>query len=99
MLRFLQQNSIYRSILNRFISQASESGLIQLWTSQSFYDLVESGRLKIRDLSTKRMAKALSNQDLYWIWCWCYALGITVSVVVLIVEGVVYRCLSFLYDN
>ncbi|XP_055854510.1 uncharacterized protein LOC129918161 [Episyrphus balteatus] len=73
----INENCIYRDILNRLILQIHEAGLLDFWRKRAFHELVEIGRIKMEDLGQKREMKPMKVEDLKLIW---FAFGIACGV-------------------
>ncbi|XP_055854425.1 uncharacterized protein LOC129918101 [Episyrphus balteatus] len=64
----INENSIYRKILNLYVLETQSSGLMEQWQKRSFYELVELGRIKKLDVEYKAKFKQMKVEDLKWIW-------------------------------
>ncbi|CAD7081016.1 unnamed protein product [Hermetia illucens] len=75
----LQKYSPYVRILNRFILQTWQSGLLYKWTKDSFDECVKSGLLNY-PLFKGDMFSAIIVKDFQFIWI-IYLIGVTLSVI------------------
>ncbi|XP_055856540.1 uncharacterized protein LOC129919621 [Episyrphus balteatus] len=65
---FLNENSIYKKILNFHILETQSSGLFDFWVKRTFYELLRVGRIKKFNSGLKPTLKALKVEDLKWVW-------------------------------
>ncbi|XP_017072516.1 uncharacterized protein LOC108108830 [Drosophila eugracilis] len=87
--------SIYRESLHHFTLRADEAGLINLWMTQSFYDMVRAGRMTIKDYSGTTVMRALRTKDLRICWT-IFAAGLGTSSVVFTIELLLFYTNVFL---
>ncbi|XP_017029952.1 uncharacterized protein Ir20a [Drosophila kikkawai] len=64
----LAPDSIYYESLKDFTLSAAQAGLMKHWIAKSFYDMVASGRMDIRDYSEQVVQQPLSMVDLRHTW-------------------------------
>ncbi|XP_033150130.1 uncharacterized protein LOC108601481 [Drosophila busckii] len=81
----LGENSIYRQALDLHIMRTQQSGLLKHWLKHSFYDLVKTGRMQLKDYSSKRMRWPLRVQDLRTSFI-CLLAGLSLAFFVLLLE-------------
>ncbi|XP_055904984.1 uncharacterized protein LOC129940619 [Eupeodes corollae] len=64
----IYENSIFKDIMNFLLLEIQSAGLMDFWKRRTFYELVEAGKLKLNDLTTKRNFKPMQVKDLTSIW-------------------------------
>ncbi|KAH8286667.1 hypothetical protein KR018_009051, partial [Drosophila ironensis] len=66
----LAPDSIYQEPLKDFSMRVLQAGLLRPWLRKSFYDMVKTGRMKIKDYSQRKAIQPLQLGDLklaYWV--------------------------------
>ncbi|XP_055856059.1 uncharacterized protein LOC129919229 [Episyrphus balteatus] len=64
----LNENSIYRNILNSHIFQVQSAGLMDYWMKKAFNELLDIGRVKKLNFTINESPHPLRVEDLKWIW-------------------------------
>ncbi|XP_055850553.1 uncharacterized protein LOC129915114 [Episyrphus balteatus] len=66
----INENSIYKKILNFLIMETQSAGLLDYWIGRAFYELVEVGRIKKLNYGFKGQLQLqpMKLEDLKWIW-------------------------------
>ncbi|XP_055854403.1 uncharacterized protein LOC129918079 [Episyrphus balteatus] len=64
----LNDNSIYRNVLNMHILEVQSAGFIDFWMTKAFYELMELGRIQKMNINNLSDFRSLSVEDLKWIW-------------------------------
>lgn len=85
----IPENSPHYEPLHTFTLQIVESGIYTHWLSNSFYYMVQAGRLRIRDLGETRHSHSLMTQDLRVV-LFAYAIGVLISFIILVGELIFY---------
>ncbi|EDV47629.1 uncharacterized protein LOC6549964 [Drosophila erecta] len=88
----LAPDSIYWESLKDFTFSIHQAGLMRHWIRKSFYDMVQAGRMSIKDYSQLEILRPLSIGDLEFVWRVCGA-SIAVAAAVFLVE------LLYFYGN
>ncbi|XP_055854501.1 uncharacterized protein LOC129918156 [Episyrphus balteatus] len=73
----MNENSIYRNVLNWLLLQIQSAGLMEFWTKRAFYELIEAGKIQKLNVTSDSKLRAMKVDDLKWIWIlWGMALMI-----------------------
>ncbi|XP_062123424.1 uncharacterized protein LOC133836852 [Drosophila sulfurigaster albostrigata] len=80
----MAEDSIYKEALKHYIMRTQQSGLLLRWLQYSLYDMVEAGRMQLKDHSVPLEMRALGVQDFRQVWGLCGA----VLLLALIVFGI-----------
>lgn len=81
----LGEESIFYDKLMHFSMRSHQSGLLLYWLRHSFYDMVGTGRMCLKDHSVSNELHALRVQDLQ-LAAQCFWLGVIVSFIIFIIE-------------
>ncbi|XP_055854404.1 uncharacterized protein LOC129918080 [Episyrphus balteatus] len=80
----LNENTIYRNILNSHILDIQSAGLMDFWTEKAFYELIEIGKIKKLNFTNELNLRPLKVEDFKWIWI---AMGLAYTVATLCFIG------------
>ncbi|XP_055856340.1 uncharacterized protein LOC129919481 [Episyrphus balteatus] len=64
----MNENSIYKKILNFHILEIQSSGLLDFWMKKSFFELLGTGQIKKLDIDFDSKLQSLRVEDLKWIF-------------------------------
>ncbi|KMZ10952.1 uncharacterized protein LOC6726612 [Drosophila simulans] len=78
-------DSIYWESLKDFTFRIHQAGLMKHWVRKSFYDMVKSGKMSIKDYSDLETIKPLNIRDLDIVWRVCGA-AIAVASAIFLME-------------
>lgn len=81
----LGEESFYYEKLMLFSMRSHQSGLLLYWLRHSFYDMVATGRMRLKDHSVSNQPHALRVQDLQ-LASQCFWVGVVVSLIIFIIE-------------
>ncbi|XP_055854445.1 uncharacterized protein LOC129918121 [Episyrphus balteatus] len=63
----INENSIYKKLLNLHILETQSSGLLDFWMKKSFYELLAAGKVKRLKFGLDELEQ-LKVEDLKWFW-------------------------------
>ncbi|XP_011196834.2 uncharacterized protein LOC105221503 [Zeugodacus cucurbitae] len=87
----IQENSIYKSALNRFIMSVNEAGLIYYWQVMTYYDMVAIGSINLEyNVDGSRQQNILIPSDFYWM-AWMFGVSYSLSIIVFVFEVLIYK--------
>ncbi|XP_044249235.1 uncharacterized protein [Drosophila takahashii] len=86
----MARNSIYRDVLNRYLSYTMASGLYDLWFRRSYHELIAVGKLNYSADLAEPPYHDLIWEDLYYVWI-AYMGGTLFSLLVLPFEIVYFK--------
>ncbi|XP_067633303.1 uncharacterized protein [Eurosta solidaginis] len=86
----LHEHSIYKEAFNDMILLIQSSGLSDLWTKQSYDDMVMAGKLNITTYLCSVKSKIMDLEKLYYLWL-VYGIGVSLSIVVFFAEILYYK--------
>ncbi|XP_069964605.1 uncharacterized protein [Bactrocera oleae] len=81
----MQKNSIFREALNNMINEIQSVGLLDLWTSQAYDDMVAAKKLNITNPANDVRSEILELSSFYWLW-WLYGVGVSLSILMFFAE-------------
>ncbi|KAH8417535.1 hypothetical protein KR222_001576 [Zaprionus bogoriensis] len=81
----IAEKSIYHEKLKLFSMRTHQSGLLIRWLRHSLFDMVETGRMSLKDYSTSSKPQALGQQDLQLAYQ-CFGIGIVLAIVLFSIE-------------
>ncbi|KAH8312187.1 hypothetical protein KR044_009742 [Drosophila immigrans] len=81
----LAENSIYKEALKIYTMRTQQSGLLLRWLRHSLYEMVETGRMQLKDFSTPLQLRSLDVQDFRQVWRCCGA-GLALALIVFGIE-------------
>ncbi|CAD7013819.1 unnamed protein product, partial [Ceratitis capitata] len=81
----IQENSVYKTALDRFVSAVQEAGLIHYWREMTFFDMLAVGSIKLDGLNDSRAYRVLVLGDFHWMY-WLFGVSYSVSISVFILE-------------
>lgn len=93
----MAEESIYHDKLMIFTMRVQQSGLISYWLRHSFYDMVSTGRMFLKDHSVSIQPYALRLQDLQMA-SQCFWGGIIFAIILFLIELLRFHIEVFL-DN
>ncbi|XP_055854416.1 uncharacterized protein LOC129918090 [Episyrphus balteatus] len=64
----INENSIYKQILNFHILETQSSGLMDYWIKGEFYELIKIGKIKKIHFEFDEEVEPLKVEDLKWVW-------------------------------
>ncbi|XP_012162481.1 uncharacterized protein LOC101461307 [Ceratitis capitata] len=68
----IQENSVYKTALDRFVSAVQEAGLIHYWREMTFFDMLAVGSIKLDGLNDSRAYRVLVLGDFHWMY-WLFS--------------------------
>lgn len=91
-----QENWLFRHQFDAFVLRLQHSGILRLWHSKGFFDMLRAGHTTLRDLSTEVKARPITWMDWQLVMT-LYAYALASASVMLLFELSVYYvnvCLS-----
>ncbi|XP_055855078.1 uncharacterized protein LOC129918511 [Episyrphus balteatus] len=64
----INENSMYKKILNFHILETQSSGLLKFWIRRAFYELMEVGKIEKLNFGFDSKLQPLKVEDFKWIW-------------------------------
>ncbi|XP_055857005.1 uncharacterized protein LOC129919922 [Episyrphus balteatus] len=86
----INENSIYKKILNFHILETQSSGLLDFWMKKAFYELLGVGKIRKLKFGFDRKLQPLKVEDLKWIWIFM-GLGLMAGILCFIGEVFVFK--------
>ena len=89
----LPPNSIYHKSLNKFIANLQAGGILKYWYESSFFDMVATGHMSLKDISQPRNYFPGKLKDFQLIWL-ISAGGLLIASLVFVIELIVFKIKS-----
>ncbi|XP_055850552.1 uncharacterized protein LOC129915113 [Episyrphus balteatus] len=75
----INENSIYKNILNTLILETQSAKLLDYWMRRAFYELIDIGRIEKLNYGFEQQLEPLKVEDLKWIWM-CLELAFLIDI-------------------
>ncbi|XP_055857006.1 uncharacterized protein LOC129919923 [Episyrphus balteatus] len=89
---FINENSIFKRILNLHILETQSSGLFDFWVKRTFYELLADGKIQKSNIGFDLKLHQFKVNDLKWIWI-VMGLMLMVATLCFVGEICIFKCL------
>ncbi|XP_011209982.2 uncharacterized protein LOC105230721 [Bactrocera dorsalis] len=87
----INENSIYKPALNRFIALVNEAGLINHWQVMTYYDMIAIGAINLDyNVDDSRQYNILVPSDFYWM-AWMFGVSYSLSIAIFVLELFIHK--------